>query len=107
MYRNEIIQLEEVTNHVDEYGDVVKTSVWKEVFAEVKNITTSEFYQAHSSGLLPVYKFVINADEYDRKKNGSHIKYDDEVFRIIRTYKKDEWNLELTVEADVHVGEGV
>ena len=59
-----VITLKKETNTVNEYGDTVKTFAERQVFAEVKSISQSEFYQAQATGLKPEIKFVI-ADFYD------------------------------------------
>lgn len=100
--RNEIIELESTTIETDEAGDTVSSTIWREIFAEKKSIGTQEFYQAHSEGLKPEFKFVIHPSEYNRKTDGPHIRYDGEQFKIIRTYEKDSESLEITVEGDVH-----
>ncbi len=100
--KNEVIELESALVTTDDAGDTITTTEWKEIFAEKKSIGTQEFYQAHSEGLKPVFKFVIHPTEYDRKTDGPHIKYEGEVFKIIRTYEKDSENLEITVEGDIH-----
>lgn len=102
MARNEIIELESTTITTDDAGDTVKETTWKEIFAEKRSIGSSEFYQAHSEGLKPEFKFIIHPSEYVRKVDGPHIKYDGDVFKIIRTYEKDIESLEITVEGDVH-----
>ena len=100
--RNEIIELESTTIETDEAGDTITSTTWKEIFSEKKSIGTQEFYQAHSEGLKPVFKFVIHPSEYNRKTDGPHIKYDGEAFKIIRTYEVNQETLEITVEGDVH-----
>lgn len=102
MARNEIIELESTTITTDDAGDTVASTTWKEIFAEKKSIGTQEFYQAHSEGLKPVFKFVIHPSEYDRKTDGPHIRYSGEQFKIIRTYEVNNETLEITVEGDVH-----
>lgn len=102
MARNEVIELESTKITTDEAGDTVSETTWKEIFAEKKSIASQEFYQAHSEGLKPEFKFVIHPSEYDRKVDGPHIRYDEELFKIIRTYEKDSESLEITVEGDVH-----
>ena len=102
MARNDIIEIESTTLITDDAGDTITETTWKEIFAEKKSIGTQEFYQAHSEGLKPVFKFVIHPTEYDRKTDGPHIRYDGEIFKIIRTYEKDSESLEITVEGDVH-----
>jgi SPP1 family predicted phage head-tail adaptor len=101
MARNEIIELETITSNVDEFGDIIKTSIWKEIFAEKKSIGMQEFYKAHSEGMKPEFKFVIHPTEYNRKTDGPHIRYDGEVFKIIRTYETDSEIMEITVEGDI------
>ena len=102
--RNEIIELESITITTDNAGDSITVPTWKEIFAEKKSIGTSEFYQAHSEGLKPEFKFIIHPSEYNRKTDGPHIKYNGEQFKIIRTYEVNQEALEITVEGDVHVG---
>lgn len=102
MARNEIIELESVTITTDNAGDTVSSTTWKEIFAEKKSIGTSEFYQAHSEGLKPEFKFIIHPSEYNRKTDGPHIKYNGDQFKIIRTYEVNQETLEITVEGDVH-----
>lgn len=102
MARNEIIELESITTTTDDAGDTVTETTWKEIFAEKKSIGASEFYQAHSEGLKPEFKFIIHPSEYNRKTDGPHIKYDGEQFKIIRTYEVNQETLEITVEGDVH-----
>lgn len=102
MARNEIIELESPTSTTDDAGDTVTTTEWKEIFAEKRSIGSSEFYQAHSEGLKPEFKFIIHPSEYNRKTDGPHIKYNNEQFKIIRTYEVNQEALEITVEGDVH-----
>ena len=102
MARNEIIGLESTTLTTDDVGDTITNTTWKEIFAEKRSIGSQEFYQAHSEGLKPEFKFVIHTSEYCRKTDGPHIRYDGETFKIIRTYEKDSESLEITVEGDVH-----
>ena len=102
MAKNEIIELESITITTDDAGDSITVPMWKEIFAEKRSIGSSEFYQAHSEGLKPEFKFIIHPSEYNRKTDGPHIQYDGEQFKIIRTYEKDSENLEITVEGDVH-----
>ena len=47
-----VIKLMKETNTVNEYGDTVQTFAERNVFAEVKSIGQSEFYQAEA-GLCP------------------------------------------------------
>ncbi|MGO5053582.1 phage head closure protein [Lachnospiraceae bacterium LCP25S3_G4] len=86
---NDIIKLVKIKKTVNEYGDITDTETEKIVFAELKSITQSEFYQAQSVGLKPEIKFTI-ADYYDYCGE-SIIRYKEreleEDYSVIRTYR--------------------
>lgn len=94
---NDVITLKKETNTVDEYGDTVKTYTSRNVFAEVKSISQSEFYQAQAVGLKPEIKFVI-ADfaDYEDEKILSYCPFGGttEDYTILRTYR-NKINLEI------------
>ena len=46
---NEVISLKKEVNTVNEYGDTVHTFTTRQVFAEVKSISQTEFYQAQAT----------------------------------------------------------
>lgn len=100
--RNELIKLESNKVITDAAGDTITEITWREIWAEKKSIGTQEFYSAHAEGLKPVFKFVVHPTEYNRKIDGPHIQYEDELYKIIRTYEKDSEHLEITVEGDLH-----
>lgn len=97
--RNDIIELEEVSYNTDEEGDTTKITTYREVFAEKLSISMSEFYQAHTIGLKPQYKFKIHPSEYN---NELKIKYNGNIYKVLRTYGKDSETLEIIVEGDIH-----
>lgn len=87
---NEYIELIEESKTADAYGDLQITRTSKTVFAELKSITQSEFYQAQAAGLKPEIKFVI-ADYLDYN-NQKVVKYKPfngsiEEYAVIRTYR--------------------
>lgn len=92
--KNDLVSLKSVTTTVDEIGDTVPTVVWKEIFAEKKSIKQSEFYQAQSVGIKPEITFVIHPSEYE---NELEVKYNDKIYKVIRTYQTDNENLEIVV----------
>ena len=47
---NEVITLMKETNTVDSYGDTTQTFTERTIYAEVKSIGQSEFYQAEAVG---------------------------------------------------------
>lgn len=92
-----VITLMKETNTVNEYGDTVQIFTERNVFAEVKSIGQSEFYQAEAVGLKPEIKFVI-ADFADYQ-NEKKLKYTpfggvEEIYSVIRTYR-NKINLEI------------
>lgn len=92
-----VITLMKETNTINEYGDTVQTFAERKVFAEVKSIGQSEFYQAEAVGLKPEIKFVI-ADFADYQ-NEKQLKYTpfggtEEIYTVLRTYR-NKINLEI------------
>lgn len=91
MYES-VIKLVAEQRSVDDYGDTVIDTIERNVFAELRSITQSEFYQAQATGLKPEIKFVI-ADYLDYH-NEKIIKYapymgEEEVYSVLRTYRNN------------------
>lgn len=85
-----IITLISESNTVDEYGDTVTVETERTIFAEVKSIGQSEFYQAQAVGLKPEIKFLI-ADFADYQ-NEKKLKYTpfggtEDIYTVLRTYR--------------------
>lgn len=101
---DQIIKLISETNQVDEYGDTVTKQQEREVFAELKSIGQSEFYQAHAVGLKPELKFVI--PDYLEYQGERILKFQDfsetieQEYSIIRTYRNGN-ELEITCKRGV------
>ena len=91
---NEVIKLRSYTETTDEYGINKRTVNEREVFAQLRSIGQSEFYQAQADGLKPTLKFVL-ADylDYDDEKE---IEYDGKTYSVLRTYR-DHNKIEITV----------
>lgn len=101
---NEVISLKKEVNTVNEYGDPVQTFTTRQVFAEVKSISQTEFYQAQATGLKPEIKFVI-ADFYDYQdeKIISYKAYGQstaEDYTVLRTYRT-KTNLEIVCKRGI------
>ena len=98
-----VITLKKEVNTVNEYGDTVKTYTSRNVFAEVKSISQSEFYQAEAVGLKPEIKFVI-ADfaDYEGEKILSYTPFGGvaEDYTILRTYR-NKLNLEIVAKRGI------
>ena len=99
-----VITLKKEVNTVNEYGDTVKTYTSRNVFAEVKSISQSEFYQAEAVGLKPEIKFVI-ADfaDYQGEKILNYTPFGSETgedYTILRTYR-NKLNLEIVAKRGI------
>lgn len=100
---DDVIKLIKDTDTTDYYGDLVKTTTERTLFAEVKSVGQSEFYQAQAVGLKPEIKFVI-ADFYDYQGE-QQLKYTpyggaEQVYDIIRTYRNNT-NLEIVCKRGI------
>lgn len=89
MYDN-IIALIAEEKTASEYGDIVAEETRRMIFADLKSIGQSEFYQAQAVGLKPEIKFVI-ADYLDYR-NEKQIAFTpfggvEEIYSVIRTYR--------------------
>lgn len=98
-----VIKLMKETNTVNEYGDTVQTFAERNVFAEVKSIGQSEFYQAEAVGLKPEIKFLI-ADFADYQDERC-LKYTpfggtEEIYTVLRTYR-NKLNLEIVCKRGI------
>lgn len=77
----------------------------REVFAKQLSIGMTEFYQAAATDYQPELKFAL-ADYLDYNRE-SFVKYEGELFRVMRTYRAGQ-ELELTLtrasaeEADIY-----
>lgn len=91
---NEVIQLRSYTESVNDYGIPTRTTNDRTVFAQLKSIGQSEFYQAAADGLKPELKFIL-ADYYDYQ-NEKEIVYNNKVYSVLRTYR-DNNKIEITV----------
>lgn len=100
---NEVIKLVSESKTVDGFGDTVTVESERVVFAELKSIGQSEFYQAQAVGLKPEIKFIL-ADylEYNDEKLLKYTPFNGEekVYDIIRTYRMNN-TLELVCKRGV------
>jgi SPP1 family predicted phage head-tail adaptor len=99
-----VIKLISESRTVDAYGDTITTETERSVFAEIKSIGQSEFYQAQAVGLKPEIKFVL-ADYLDYQ-NEKKLRYQgfneaaEEEYAILRTYRNNNL-LELVCKRGV------
>lgn len=95
--QNDVITLVSRTYTQDAYGDSVASETSREIFAEVRSVGMREKYEALQAGLDPELTFVL-ADYYDYN-NEPVVVYQDERYRVIRTYRKDI-SIEIVVTRD-------
>lgn len=94
---DDIITLVRQEKAVDSYGDTVISETERTVFAEVRDVTQTEFYQAQANGVKAEIKFIL-ADflEYEDEQMIRYTRYGgtEQLYTIIRTYRNNN-ELEL------------
>lgn len=101
---DQVIKLIKSEKAIDEYGDTVVSQTERTVFAELKSIGQSEFYQAQALGLKPEIKFKFS--DYLDYQNEKHIKYqgfneaEEQIYSVIRTFR-DGNELEIVCKRGV------
>lgn len=100
---DDVIKLLSRTDTVNKYGDTVSTFTEKQVFAEVKSVGQTEFYQAQAIGLKPEIKFII-ADfaDYGGEKQLKYTPFGgtEQTYDILRTYR-NKINLEIVCKKGI------
>lgn len=101
---NSVIKLISESKVVDAYGDMSVVETERTVFAELKSVGQSEFYQAQAVGLKPELKFVL--PDYLEWSGEMKLKYKDfneteeQYYRVLRTYRNNN-QLELICERGI------
>ena len=90
---NEVIDLVTVTETLSN-GHYTRTETGRTVFAELKSVTRSEFYQAYMAGLNAALVFRIYTEELG---DAGYVDYGDNRYKIQRTYRLDAQYTEITV----------
>ncbi len=109
--RDELIELITKTGITeDEDGfPTTENEAKTEVFAKVKSVKASEFYQAYVAGMEMALIFCVDLDDYKlafRVVDNKSVKpwavdYDGVRYKIVRTYRNDMGEIELSAkEAD-------
>ena len=99
---DEQITLITVTRALDN-GRETKSETARNVWAGVKSVTRSEFYQAHQAGMTAALVFKVNTDELG---GAEYVEYParegvdpaGDRYKILRTYRTDATYTELTCE---------
>ncbi len=93
----DVIKLVGYTVTLDELMQEVKTPIEKQVFANKRSVSQTEFFNGGQGGLRPQYQFEIRLSEYGGE---SELIFDGKTYSIYRVYEKGE-NIELYCEVRV------
>ena len=98
-------KIELVTQYKD--GTTIKENS-KEIFASIKSVARNEFYTAYGMGLRLKHIFVIHSWEFSIADklvttaqvtyHPTHVRYNGELFEIVRTYEVERGTMEITVK---------
>lgn len=87
------------TKTKDEYGDYILVEEARNVWAQVRSISQTEFYQAQTAGMKPSYKFILKTSrDYMGEK---FLIYDGTKYEIQRTFITPADEIELTAYGGV------
>lgn len=79
----------------DAHGDPeLREDVFGPVYAEMKSISQSEFYQAQTAGKKPEIRFKIT--DYMDYQGQKYLVHDDVRYSILRTYRTGNNEMEIT-----------
>ena len=99
-----VIKLMSESKVVDKYGDTIVEMTERSVFAELKSIGQSEFYQAQALGLKPEIKFVL--PDYLEYNGEKRIKFQgfgeavEQEYTVLRTFRNSNM-LELVCKRGI------
>lgn len=104
--QNENIELVIVRKIPDKDGFESETMESMEVFAEIKSVKRSEFYQAARDGINVQLVAVVNTEDMEaatikeegKKRKPTLVKYDDTLYKIVREYRIAKTKVELTLQ---------
>ena len=84
MDRSTPIKLIAESYAADSYGVLQKTRTKREVYANVRSVTASEWFEGGRSGLNPEYRFTLFAPDYQGEKV---LEYNGTQYGVYRTYQ--------------------
>ena len=98
---NDVIKLitTTVSTTMNSQGDYDVTRIDRQIFAGVKSIGTKEYYEAVTVGLKPEMKFVIQ--DYEDYQGEKELAYNGFRYEVIRTFRTQTNQLEITVAGGV------
>lgn len=96
---SDVINLLTETVTEDIYGNQNITTVPKEVYCEVRSISSNEFFNAGEAGHKPAFRFDVFFDDY---ANEQRVEYRNVTYYIYRTYLRGDV-MELYAEERVGI----
>ena len=95
MVRADVISLVTEVNSAHGVHEAITESV-REVPAEVRSVTRSEYYTALNAGVQPeiVFKLALDADYQDEH----FLRFHGKKYRVVRTYLTNDGGIEITAE---------
>lgn len=103
--KDDVLELLSITNDTKDKDGFKKDNIKKvEIFANVQSTKRSEYYSAKRAGIDIDLTIAINAEDLELANQinekgevveASKLIFENETYQIIRSYKTDEFNLEL------------
>ncbi|MEK5081150.1 phage head-tail adapter protein [Solibacillus sp. FSL W7-1436] len=93
----DVIQLVGYSIELDEMMQEVKTPYERQVFANKRSVSQTEFFNGGQGGLKPQYQFEIRLSEFNGE---SELVHEGKTYSVYRTYENGE-NIELYSEVRV------
>lgn len=94
MMWREIGYLMTETETFDKFNRPKKEYTETMVYCNKKSVKGVEFYQAQAQGIRPELVIEIKTNPTDKQ---THFKFNNKVYRILRTYSKNDEVIELTL----------
>ncbi len=88
MYDNELILISYEIDE-DEIGNEIKLPIENAILCKVKDIGSTEFYNAQVSNLKPEIKFIVHSIEYQGE---IEVKFEGTNYKVMRTYQGQNSN---------------
>lgn len=95
MVRADVIGLISETRSAHGVHETITETV-RNVYAEIRSVTRSEFYNALNAGIQPEYVFKLALDADYQQEH--FLRYNNQRFRVVRTYLTGDGGIEITAE---------
>lgn len=95
MDRSDVVYLVSSTYEADAYGILQRTDTERMVFCNVSSVTQREFFEGGRNGLNPEFRFTMFFYDYADEEL---VKYNDVMYKVYRTYRTDNDEIELYVQ---------